>query len=359
MGLPAWRIAFAKTIGYGWPMKLRRRNWSERNYEALNRILAGVKPGEIAVFDWDNTCIFNDIGEALLRRLTFGLEYRMDAATMAAMVPDVIHGVGHVLIKGRPFSLRKMKNAVFSAYEKLTAGVVFAGRGCLDENYRVFTSGLLALNRALEETPGIGCGFAYPWVNRLLQGLPLSEFDRLAAAVIKKELLGPIARHGLVDPQRRWRYDWTSGIRLYPEMKDLAACWQARGGRVVVSTASNRQLVEKMIAMTGFPCREVIGMELEIKDGRFGRRLKAGLKPNLGNGKVDNIRARLNHEPVLAAGDSNNDIEMLTAFRSTRLRLVIDRRAGRGIAFLVRRAESGEKGFLAQPSDRRLGVFMP
>lgn len=58
-------------MGYGCVMKLNRRNWSERNYEALNGMLAGVKPGEIAVFDWDNTCICGDIGEALLRRLAF------------------------------------------------------------------------------------------------------------------------------------------------------------------------------------------------------------------------------------------------------------------------------------------------
>ena len=339
-------------------MKLKRRNWSERNFKALNEMLRGVRRGEIAVFDWDNTCIFNDIGEALLRRLTFGLEYRMDAATMAAMVPDVIQGVGHVLVRGQPFPLKKMKDAVFSAYKHLKKTTAGAGRG-VDGNYRVFTSGLLALNRALEETPGIGCGFAYPWVNRLLQGLPLSEFDRLAATVIGKELLEPIVRHGLVDPLRRWRYDWTGGIRLYQEMRDLAACWQARGGRVVVSTASNRQLVEKMIAMTGFPCRQVVGMELKVAGDRFDGAMAPGLRPNLGQGKVANLRSRLGREPAFVAGDSNNDVEMLTAFRSTRLRLVIDRRAGGGIASLVRRAESGEKGFLAQPIDRRLGSFRP
>ena len=67
--------------------------------------------------------------------------------------------------------------------------------------YRVFTSGLLALNRALEETPGIGCEFAYPWVNLLLQGLPLADFDRLAAAVIERELHAPLRRHALSDPR--------------------------------------------------------------------------------------------------------------------------------------------------------------
>ena len=89
------RIAIASAIGYRCPMKLKRRNWSERNFKALNKLLSGVGPGEIAVFDWDNTCIFNDVGEALLRRLTFDLAFAMNAKAMATTLPDAIHGVSN------------------------------------------------------------------------------------------------------------------------------------------------------------------------------------------------------------------------------------------------------------------------
>jgi len=337
-------------------MKLKRRNWSARNHKALNELLAGVRPGEIAIFDWDNTCIFGDIGEALLRRLTFDLALAMDARTMAATVPDAIHGVSHVLIQGEPFPLKKIKAAVFTAYKRLKETAT-RGRNQVDKDFRIFTSGLLALNRALEETPGIGCEFAYPWVNLLLQGMPLSEFDRLAGSVIGDELHDPLGRRVISDPLGRWRYAWTGGLRLYPEMRDLAACWRERGGEVVVSSASNRQLVEKMIAMTFFPCREVIGMELKIAGDRFGRALAPGLRPNLGQGKVANIRKRLESEPVLVAGDSSNDYEMLVAFPGTRLRLVIDRRAAGKIGLLTRRARDEESGFLAQGIDPRRGEF--
>jgi phosphoserine phosphatase len=338
-------------------MKLKRRNWSERNYKALDEFLAGVKPGEIAVFDWDNTCICGDIGEALLRRLTFSLDFALDAGALAATLPDTIHGVGRILVQGKPFSLKKMKKAICAAYERLKQDPSSLGKNDLDDIYRIFTSGLLALNRALEETPGIGCEFAYPWVNRLLQGLSLSEFDRLAEAVIKEELMRPLGRHAISDPRGRWRYAWTGGIRLYPEMKELAAGLRERGDEVVVSTASNRRLVEKMVAMTGFPCNSVIGLELKTAGGRFGRDLAPGLRPNLGRGKVTNIRGRLAGEPVLVAGDSGNDYEMLVSFPGTRLRLVIDRHAAGKIGLLARRARAGEKGFLAQNIDPRRGEF--
>lgn len=338
-------------------MKLERRNWSGRNHRELNRLLDGVRPGEIAVFDWDNTCIFGDIGEALLRRMTFGLEFRMDAAAMAASVPDRINGVNRIRLNGRPYLLKKMKEAIFSAYARLGNGPACGGDAAIDPDFRVFTSGLLALNRALEETPGIGCEFAYPWVNLLLQGQTRSEFERLAGSVIAEALQEPIHRHAVIDPLGRWRYDWIGGIRPYPEMRDLARCWQERGGRMVISTASNRQLVQKTIALTGFPCRQVIGMELVVAGGRFGRTLKPGLKPNLGPGKAANIRARLGAEPVLVAGDSGNDFAMLTAFPTTRMRLVIVR-GGRGeIGQLARRANNGENGLLAQEIDRALGTF--
>jgi len=338
-------------------MKLQLLNWNRRNYDALAEFLSGAKPGEIAVFDWDNTCIFNDIGEALLRRLTFDLAFAFDAKALAAAIPDSVAGVGQILLNGKPFPLKQMKAAIIAAYMGLKSEARRGNRAHVDENYRIFTSGLLALNRALEETPGIGCEFAYPWVNTLLQGLSPAELDERAAAVIRSELEEPLRRHSLQDPLKRWRYDWTGGIRLYPEMKDLADRWQESGCRVAVSTASNRQLVEKMIAMTRFPCRQVIGMELALFDGRFGRTLKPGMQPNLGHGKVVNLRARFKREPALVAGDSGNDYEMLTAFPSARLHLLVRRpRPGR-MSALYRQALSGDPRFLLQDVDRKLGSF--
>jgi hypothetical protein len=112
-----------------------------------------------------------------------------------------------------------------------------------------------------------------------------------------------------------------------------------------------------MIALTAFPCRHVIGMELKAAGDRFGRALAPGLRPNLGPGKVANIRKRLESDPVLVVGDSSNDYEMLVAFPGTRLRLVIDRRAAGKIGLLTRRARAEESGFLAQGVDPRRGEF--
>ncbi|MFH2108028.1 MAG: haloacid dehalogenase-like hydrolase [Chrysiogenia bacterium] len=340
-------------------MPLQRLNWNQRNYDTLINLLAGVRPGELAIFDWDNTCIFGDIGEALLRCMALNLAFKFDATTLAELIPGHVNGIASIIIKKKPFPLSRMKEALVVSYRELEDKTSQGGRIRSGNNYRIFTSGLLALNQALEETPGIGCEFAYPWVNLLLRGLTLTEHEQLAAAAIAQELRSPIRRRGRNDPLRRWRYEWTSGIRLYPEMKDLAAAWQDRGGAVVVSTASNRQLVEKMIAMTGFPCRRVIGMGLAVAGDRFGHVLEPGLQANLGAGKVANIRALLENEPVLVAGDSSNDFEMLSSFPSTRMRLIINRQAGGRIDFLCSRAQAGESGYLAQEINPQQGEFKP
>ncbi|HUU05896.1 MAG TPA: haloacid dehalogenase-like hydrolase [Patescibacteria group bacterium] len=340
-------------------MPLQRLNWSQRNYDALNEFLAGVRPGELAVFDWDNTCIFGDIGEALFRHAALNLAFKFDAATLETMIPDSVNGVASVIINQKPFPLDKMKEAIVASYGELEAKTSHGGRIGFGDNYRIFTSGLLALNKSLEETPGIGCEFAYPWVNGFLQGLTLTEFEQMATTVIDQELRNPIRRHIRNDPRRRWRYEWTGGVRLYQEMKDLAAAWEDRGGAVVISTASNRQLVEKMIAMTAFHCRRVIGMGPATAGNRFGLVLELGLRPNLGTGKVANIRNLLKNEPVLVAGDSRNDYEMLSSFPSTRMRLIVNRHAGGKIALLCRRALAGEKGYLAQEINPQQGEFKP
>ncbi len=69
--------------------------------------------------------------------------FAMDAEAMAATVPDAIHGVSKILLHGKPYSLKKMKNAVFTAYEHLKAAsvsrcgqatstkiIAFSPRGC-------------------------------------------------------------------------------------------------------------------------------------------------------------------------------------------------------------------------------------
>jgi phosphoserine phosphatase len=350
-------VAFATVIDYGGSMKLKRLNWSKRNHAALNEFLARVRPGETAVFDWDNTCIFGDIGDAVFRHQALHLEFKFGPDRLREIIPGRVHGIDHVRINGRSLPLRRVKEQIVRAYHKI-AGRPLAEIGSGDA-YRDFSAGLLALNRGLEQTPGIGCEFAYLWTVNFLEGFRPAEVRRLAAAVARQELQSPLQEQAWSDSGRQFLYRWTAGIRPFPEMADLSLVLKKAGCRVLVSTASNPLIVETMIANTGFAADRVLGQASGMARGRLLGTLAPGLRSNFGSGKVENLRRALDRDPVFTAGDSPGDYEMLTAFPATRLKLLIRRPRPGKMATLYRQALNGDPNFLLQDIDHGLGMFLP
>ena len=119
-----------------------------------------------------------------------------------------------------------------------------------------------------------------------------------------------------------------------PEMRELAACWQRarRGGGGLLAPATG-SLVEKAIAMTGFPCRRSDRHGAGHGRQPLRARAEAGKPaiPTSGAGKVANIRfAGSTDEPALVAGDSEQRLRDAGLVPlATRLRLVVERRAPR------------------------------
>ena len=336
-------------------MPLQRLNWNERVYQALNRFIAQAHRGDIAVFDWDNTCIFGDIGEAVLRHQARRLEFKFTPEQLQTIIPDQVLGIDRVQINGQSLPLPAVKRRIVAAYEKIFGrrlGEVRASAAYLD-----FSAGLLALNRGFEETPGIGCEFAYPWSVNFLWGFAPGEVRRMAATVIGDELQATIRERSRSDSQKRLSYRWTAGIRPFPEMADLARNLRRAGCRIIVSTASNPWIIETMAQRTGFAAEKVIGMAAASKNGMPRSAPRNGWAPNFGPGKVENLRRRLDREPVFIAGDSEGDYDMLTAFPGTRLKLLIRREHPGKMAALYQKALAGDRHYLLQDVHRAAGRF--
>lgn len=350
-------IGFAFTLAFGYvsAMALPRLNWNKRNHETLKSFLAGVRPGEIAVFDWDNTCIFGDIGEAVLRHQALHLEFKFGPERLREIIPEQVQGIGHILSNGRSLPLSGVKGQIISAYEKIFGRALTEIRDSAD--LRDFSVGLLALNRGLEETPGIGCEFAYPWAIHFLQGYGPDEVNQLAELVIGNELPAPLRNRCLRDSRGQLHYRWVEGIRPFPEMADLALCLKKTGGRVIISTASNPLIVETMARRIGFAADHVIGMAAPIENNTLSITLAPGQAPNFGPGKAENLRRQLDREPCFVAGDSSGDYEMLTAFPGTRLKLLIRREQPGKLVSLYRQALAGDRCCLLQGVDRSAGIF--
>jgi phosphoserine phosphatase len=336
-------------------MPLQRLNWNERNYRSLQRFIATIGREDIAVFDWDNTCIFGDIGEAVLRHQALRLAFKFGPERLREIIPDQVSGIGLIRSNGRTMPLSEIKGQIVAAYEKICNRRLAEIR--TSAPYRDFSAGLLALNQSLEQTPGIGCEFAYPWTINFLQGFSEAEVRRLAGVVIAGELRQNIKSRCLSDSRQRLLYRWTAGIRPFPEMADLARALKRAGCRVIVSTASNPQIVETMVQRTHFPADQVIGMGARSENGILQGGLAPGLAPNFGSGKAKNLSRLLEREPLFIAGDSDGDYDMLTAFADTRLKLLIRRFPPGRMAPLYRKALAGNRRFLLQEVDQASGQF--
>jgi hypothetical protein len=348
-------FAFALWIGYGSEMPLRRLNWNERNYRILSQFVTTVRSGDIAVFDWDNTCIFGDIGEAILRHQALHLEFKFGPEQLQEIIPDQANGIDHIHINGQVFPLRQVKEQIVSAYKKIAGHPIT--EICASAAHSDFSTGLLALNRGLEETPGIGCEFAYPWTINFLRGFSPAEVRLLALRVINSELQSNIENSTMSDSREHLLYRWTAGIRSFPEMADLAQGLKKAGCRVIISTASNPLFIETMTQRTGFAAERVIGMGSQIENGILLGILAPGPEPNFGPGKAKNLSRELDREPLLAAGDSSGDFEMLTAFPGTRLKLLIRRSQPGKMAALYKKALAGDPRYLLQNVDLNTGQF--
>jgi hypothetical protein len=348
-------LAFALLIGYVWAMRLQRLNWNERNYQLLNQFVTSVRSGDIAVFDWDNTCIYGDIGDAIFRHQALHLEFKFNPEQLRAIIPDQVRGIDHILINGQLLPLLQVKGQIVSAYEKIFGrAVTEISRSTAHRDCSV---GLLALNRGFEETPGIGCEFSYLWIINFLGGFPPVEVCRLATEVIDNELQSSIENHALSDSREQLLYRWTAGIRIFPEMADLARVLKKAGCRIIISTASNPLIIETMMQRIDFAAEQVIGMASCIENGTLQNTLAPGLAPNFGHGKAKNMRLLLDREPVFAAGDSEGDYEMLTAFPGTSLKLLIRRQQPGKMISLYQKALAGNPHYLLQDVDLKKGHF--
>lgn len=94
-----------------------------------------------------------------------------------------------------------------------------------------------------------------------------------------------------------------------PEMLDLVHAMRARGWDVWIVTASPTALVYAYAHRFGFAHDHVLGMALEVEDGRYVDRLIPPL--TYCQGKADAIALHLPHTPAFVTGDSRSDADML------------------------------------------------
>lgn len=313
-------------------------NWYAPNREVLltwldrwTRAGAPATP-QVAVFDWDNTCIFGDVEETFFRYALTHLAVRVTPEDLRLLTPESVNGV--VMSKdGVKFA--DVGADIRAAYAELRP-YLRAGRVATMPDvpaYEDFRAKVGWLYEALAATPGIGEAYAYTWITFWLAGMTPAQVDMTARAAFAEALAGPIEacvwRAGTAGRAGRLEYRFVHGLRAQPEMQTLMGAIGTVGPPVYIVSASAEPIVVAAVDAMGYPVSagSICGVRLKMKDGRYLPELvdPAEYPFTYREGKAEAIRRIIQKEPVFVAGDSEGDYAMLTAFATVQMRLVFNR----------------------------------
>ncbi|MGH3859125.1 haloacid dehalogenase-like hydrolase [Actinokineospora sp.] len=308
--------------------------WHGENRQRLDAMIAehgrcAGRPGPRPVFDWDNTVIRNDVGDA-----TLFWALRNDVVRRPA---DWADSSRHLT----PDAATALQNACGTAVAAGKPLPTSTDTRCADEILSVYataatTTGASAFagydHRRMEST--------YAWLPQLLAGWTPAEVRGFAAAARRENLAAPVGATQLVGTQRV-----TGWVRYYDQQRDLLKTLRRNGFDIWVVSASPQDVVEVWAAGVGVAANRVVGIRSVRKAGVLTPRLiGCGDVPDGADSVItyiDGKRCWVNQEiygvrgakaferqaegkrPVFAAGDSTTDLTFVRD--ATALRLAINR----------------------------------
>ncbi|MFD6890040.1 haloacid dehalogenase-like hydrolase [Streptomyces sp. NPDC059957] len=288
----------------------------------------------VAVFDWDNTVVKNDVGDAQMFWLLRNGKIRQPAAG------DWTRTSRH-LTPAAAQALAVACGALAKPGAPLPTGTA-QGAGCADEINAVY--GTAATRGAAPAFAGWDRRTfepAYAWLPQLMQGWTAREIRGFTAAARAENLAAP------VDAQQQVGSATATGwVRYYDQQKDLIGALQKAGFDVWISSASPQPVVEVWAEGVGIDAGHVIGIRnTTTYGGKFTSHLQgcgsvadgADTMITYIDGKrcwinkeiygvrgaaAENVRPAARRQ-VFAAGDSDTDISFLRD--ATVLRLAVNR----------------------------------
>lgn len=318
----------------------RVRGWVPANRTALDNLMtnygrssSGYDPAErpVAIFDWDNTVLKNDIGDA-----TFFWMLKHDKILRPSTWPASNPNLSDAGVD----TLSTACDSLAAVGQPLPTST---NNGCSDALYRAYVDGTAADGGAAWNNPvTLTNNNQYAWVSQLTAGYRPDEvraFGRAAFDENNSADLGTTQTVGGVSGV-------TGYVRIYDQIRDLIGALQANGFDVWVLTASPQYVVDAIADEVGVRRDHVIGIRPMIVGGKITATFQGCGAAADGNttmitfdeGKRCWINKVIFHvpsstqaqrqtdarkKPAFVAGDSDTDIGMLK--EATRLKLVINR----------------------------------
>jgi phosphoserine phosphatase/predicted acylesterase/phospholipase RssA len=280
--------------------------WKFRDSDQIAQLLATPAHGRNAAFDLDNTCLRGDIGDALFLKLIVELRYHGELPEFWALVPE---------IRARE-ELQKYWRRFTAPGEPRRS---YERPVDWSSDFTDYVALFLRQYQRMINQPD-GARIAYPWVVQLLVGMTPEEVTSLTEDLWKTEMMRP---EGDVEV-RSARYGTITldgGIRVRQEFLELIDDLQKKDWNVWIVTASNVYAARVAARALGVPADHVLGIALKSQRGSTRLTSEIVMPLTYREGKVLALRSH-GVRPVLAAGDSTTDLEML---RDASVSIVVNR----------------------------------
>lgn len=333
----------------GLAANLDEGRWVPENKEILSKLIDDNKnQGNYVVFDWDYTSIYQDTQENLFRYQIDNLKFDMTPKEFAKAIRKDIpldnFAKGYENAKGEKINITKIGNDLDKRYAFLYENYIKNKKMSLDEikkteEFKDFRGKLAFLYEAIGGT--FSHDIAYPWVLYLFHGMTKDEVQKLAKEANDYGIGDKLGKYTIESSDKllgeagKIVYEYKSGLRTQPEIANLFHELQKNGIEVYIVSASLEDIVKVFASDKSYGYNlkpeNVYGMRLEMNKDKYLSQYKKGYPQTQTKGKVETINKFLKpkhggKDPILVAGDSGGDENMLTEYKGTKVLLLMKRK---------------------------------
>ena len=333
----------------GLAANLDEGRWVPENKEILSKLIDDNKnQGNYVVFDWDYTSIYQDTQENLFRYQIDNLKFDMTPKEFAKAIRKDIpldnFAKGYENAKGEKINITKIANDLDKRYAFLYENYIKNKKMSLDEikkteEFKDFRGKLAFLYEAIGGT--FSHDIAYPWVLYLFNGMTKEEVQKLAKEANDYGIGDKLGKYTIESSDKllgeagKIVYEYKSGLRTQPEIANLFHEFQKNGIEVYIVSASLEDIVKVFASDKSYGYNlkpeNVYGMRLEMNKDKYLSQYKKGYPQTQTKGKVETINKFLKpkhggKDPILVAGDSGGDENMLTEYKGTKVLLLMKRK---------------------------------
>jgi len=349
--------------------------WVPKNREALSKLIDENKnKGNYVVFDWDYTSIYQDTQENLFRYQIDNLKFKATPEEFSKAIRKDIpldnFAKGYENMKGQPINITKIANDLDKRYAFLYENYIKNQKMSLEkikatEEFKDFRGKLAFLYEA------IGGSFshdvAYPWVLYLFDNMSVAEVQKLAKEANDFGIGNKLGKYVIESSDKltgeagKVSHQYKSGLRVQSETANLFHEFEKNGIKVYIVSASLEDIVKVFANDKSYgynlSADSVYGMRLEMNGNKYKAEYKHGYPQTQTKGKVEIINKFLKpkhggKDPILVAGDSEGDFNMLSEYKGTKILLLMKRKGKLDNLAKDKRA-------LIQTRSEETGLFVP